>query len=103
MKKRYNAFISILIFAMAGMMVRALFVIKQCLDLADSQTNISSNERVDFYSPPTNATGVTVSPTETTLPKPEHVIASDTIGATGNLQMRKPIFDELTQYNAAVQ
>lgn len=52
MKKRYNAFISILIFAMAGMIVRALFVIKQCLDLADSQTNISSNERVDFYSPP---------------------------------------------------
>ena len=103
MKQKHNAIITILIIVMTGMIIGTLFVIKQCLDLTDAETNNSSNERVDFYSHPTDTTGVTVTPTETTLPEPEHVIASATIGAMGDLLMHKPIFDDLTEYNAAVQ
>lgn len=103
MKQKHNAIITILIIVMAGMIIGTLFVIKQCLDLTDAETNNSSNERVDFYSHPTDTTGVTLAPTETTLPEPERVIASATIGAMGDLLMHKPIFDDLTQYNAAVQ
>lgn len=103
MKPRHNTLVTILIVIIVAMIVGTLFVIKQCLDLANIDADIRSTEQADIYLPPANPTDTTVIPTETTLPEPEHVVATATIGAMGDLLMHKPIFDDLTEYNAAVQ
>lgn len=79
------------------------FLIKLCFDLApdpvpqgpDKVTATNPNHQRETVS--------TEPPTETTRPEPEHVVSTVTIGAMGDLLMHKPIFDDLTKYNAAVQ
>ena len=48
-------------------------------------------------------TETTLAPTQETLPEPEHVVATASISAQGDLLMHMPIFDDHVKYNSAVQ
>lgn len=80
-----------------------ILVIKLCLDLPskvepnapDKPSVILPNIEIEsFYTDP---------PIETTMPEPEHVVSTASVGAMGDLLMHMPIFDDQVKYNAAVQ
>lgn len=103
MKPKENRFVSLLLILIVFLIVGTLFMIKSCFDLAysDSGTTPTVQEEIQISSSiPTESIEI---PIETTSPEPEHVVATATIGAMGDLLMHKPIFDDLTEYNAAVQ
>ena len=79
------------------------FMIKLCLDLASEPVLQLTDKKPVLLPIPDRETVTTEPPTETTMPEPEHVVSTVSIGAMGDLLMHKPIFDDLTKYNAAVQ
>lgn len=102
MKSRHNALITVLLILIATLIAATLYVINLCLDLTYMDGDIGSTEQAEVYLPSVNPTENTVIPTEATLPEPENVIATASIGTMGDLLMHKPIFDDY-KYNAAVQ
>lgn len=103
MKSKKNTIAVILIIFIAAVIAGTLYVIKLCLDLTNNDADITASEQTEIRLPSADPTETTEPPTETTLPEPEHVVATASIGAMGDLLMHKPIFDDLTEYNAAVQ
>lgn len=103
MKSKQKRLISVLLILIVFFIVGTLFTIKACFDLVHLNPEVSSAEQGEIQIPTLVPTEPIVIPTETTLPEPEHVVATATIGAMGDLLMHKPIFDDLTEYNAAVQ
>lgn len=103
MKSKQNRLISILLILIVFLIVGTLFTIKACFDLVHLNPEVSSTEQGEYQVPSSVATELIEIPTETTLPEPEHIVSTATIGAMGDLLMHKPIFDDLTEYNAAVQ
>ena len=103
MKSKQKRLISVLLILIVFFIVGTLFTIKACFDLVHLNPEVSSAEQGEIQVPALVPTEPIVIPTETTLPEPEHVVSTATIGAMGDLLMHKPIFDDLTEYNAAVQ
>lgn len=103
MKSKQNRLISVLLILIVFFIVGTLFTIKACFDLVHLNSEVSSTAQGETQVPPSVSTEPIEIPTETTLPEPEHVVSTVTIGAMGDLLMHKPIFDDLTEYNAAVQ
>ena len=103
MKSKHNRLIPVLLILIVFFIVGTLFTIKACFDLVHLNTEVSSTEQGKIQVPTSVPTEPIEIPTETTLPEPEHVVSTATIGAMGDLLMHKPIFDDLTEYNAAVQ
>lgn len=103
MKPKENRFVSLLLILIVFLIVGTLFMIKSCFDLAYSDSETTPTVQEEIQVPSSIPTEPTEIPIETTSPEPEHVIATATVGAMGDLLMHKPIFDDLTQYNAAVQ
>ena len=104
MKKRNVILKSLLIALNINVILATIFVIKLCLDMPSREIEPMPSETVclplssEEAVPPKDTV-----PTATTEPESVHVIATATVGAMGDLLMHKPIFDDLTQYNAAVQ
>ena len=77
-------------------------VIYLCVDLVN-QTPPASTQAAKPVTLPTAAREETTEqptetqPPETTLPEPEHVVATATIGTMGDLLMHKPVFDTCRQ------
>lgn len=103
MKSKQNRLISVLLILIVFFIVGTLFTIKACFDLVHLNPEVSSTEQGEFQVPNSVPTEPIEIPAETTLPEPEHVVSTATIGAMGDLLMHKPIFDDFTEYNAAVQ
>ena len=103
MKSKQNRLISVLLILIVFLILGTLFTIKACFDLVHLNPEVSSTEQEEFQVPSSVSTEPIKIHTETTLPEPEHVVSTATIGAMGDLLMHKPIFDDLTEYNAAVQ
>ena len=78
-------------------------MIKLCLDLASEPVQQLTDKTPVSLPMPDRESVTTEPPTETTMPEPEHVVSTASIGTMGDLLMHKPIFDDLTKYNAAVQ
>lgn len=104
MAKRNKSWIHILLIGLIIFCIVATgFVIKLCLELASEPVPQSTDKTPVSLPVPDRETVTTEPPTETTMPAPEHVVSTAIIGAMGDLLMHKPIFDDLTKYNAAVQ
>ena len=103
MKSKQKRLISVLLILIVIFIVGTLFTIKACFDLVHLNPEVSSMDQGKIQVPTSVPTEPIEIPTETTLPEPEHVVSTATIGAMGDLLMHKPIFDDLTEYNAAVQ
>ena len=93
--------IVLLILLIALMIVATAFMIKLCLDIPGRDS--ASTPDTPLSSPVQTEPVQTEAPTETTMPEPEHAVATATVGSMGDLLMHMPIFDDLTKYNAAVQ
>ena len=104
MKSKNRKLLIILYALIALLIVGIIYVFILCLNVAHTDTITVPTETTQLQdSPTTTQPETTAPPPETTLPEPERVIATATIGTMGDLLMHKPIFDDLTQYNAAVQ
>ena len=94
----------LLILLIAAMIAATIFMIKLCLDIPNRASNSQSGGNpTSLFTPPETSAKETEAPTETTVPEPEHVVSTATIGSMGDLLMHMPIFDDFTKYNAAVQ
>ena len=84
--------LSLLLVAVLGFgTVKLLGAMKKTPDpTPDDQLSASETEN---NTPQTRPEGTTETPTETTVPEPEHVVARATIGATGDLLMHGPVID----------
>ena len=91
----------LLILLILAMIAATVFVIRLCIHIPNQTARPRPEQGTSLFSPPAQAP--TEAPTETTMPEPEHVVSTATIGSMGDLLMHKPIFDDLTEYNAAVQ
>lgn len=80
-----------------------IYVFILCLNIVHTDKASIPTEEIEIQFSPSTQTITSEATTETRPPEPEHVIATATIGAMGDLLMHKPIFDDLTEYNAAVQ
>ena len=97
-----HAGVKVLLILLILLMIAAtVFMIKLCLDIPGQTVKPRPTEAPGLFAP--TQTEEQEVPTETTLPEPEHVVSTATIGSMGDLLMHKPIFDDLTEYNAAVQ
>ncbi|MBQ8834450.1 MAG: CapA family protein [Oscillospiraceae bacterium] len=74
------------------MIAATVFLIKLCLDMADYVPDTTASEAVELPTD-TRPTETTEAPTETTMPVPEHVVSTATIGSMGDLLMHEPIFN----------
>ena len=78
-------------------------IIKLCLDLT-SEPIQQVTDKTPVSLPIADREEIPTEPTvETTMPEPEHVVSTASIGAMGDLLMHMPIFDDHSKYNAAVQ
>jgi len=97
-----NTGIFILLILLIFLMIAATaFMIKLCLDIPNQTIRPRPTEGSSLFSPTEDPP--TEAPTETTMPQPEHVVSTATIGSMGDLLMHEPIFDDFRKYNAAVQ
>lgn len=82
--------LSLLLVAVLGFgTVKLLGAMKKTPDpTPDDQLSATETEN---NTPQTRPEGTTETPTETTVPEPEHVVATATVSATGDLLMHKPI------------
>ena len=105
MKKSYTGLKTVLIFLMSLLIAASALMIKLSLNLAHREFSTEAvipDASIQLGTKPTEPTETEL-PTETTLPQPEQVVSTATIGAMGDLLMHKPIFDDHEKYNAAVQ
>ena len=103
-RKRNNSGIRTLLIALTILFIAATgLMIKLCLDLASEPVPQLTDKSPVSLPIPDRDTIPTEVPTETTRLEPEHVVSTASIGAMGDLLMHKPIFDDHTKYNAAVQ
>ena len=103
-REKKKSWIRILLIALIIFFIIATgFMIKLCLDLASEPVQQLTDKTPVSLPTPDRETVTTEPSTETTMPEPEHVVSTASIGAMGDLLMHKPIFDDLTKYNAAVQ
>ena len=78
-------------------------VIWMCVDLVNQVPQPSTQTEPQIFTLPTAAPRETepevteTEPPETTLPEPEHVVATATVGTMGDLLMHKPVFDTCLQ------
>lgn len=103
-KKAYILLKTVLIIFIVCMISATIFEIKLCWDLASMEVVTPTTEAVDielnggkFIQPMSEEI------TAPTLPEPEHVVSTATIGAMGDLLMHKPVFSNEGEYNSAVQ
>ena len=89
---------SIMVLLIVLMIAATALLIKLCLDISDYTPGTNESTPVNL---PTAEP--TTEPPEITLPEPEHVVATASISAQGDLLMHMPIFDDHVKYNAAVQ
>ena len=98
--KNHTGLKVVLILLILVMIAATGLMIQKCLELTSAEYTPSTGETIVL---PQN-TGVrreTEGPTETS--GPEHVVATATIASQGDLLMHKPVFDDLSEYNSAVQ
>ena len=101
-RRRNNTGTFVLLILLIILMIAATIVlIKLCLDIPGRSPE-SKPDTQPLFTVQTEPVQ-TQPPTETTMPEPEHVVATATIGSMGDLLMHMPIFDDWTKYNAAVQ
>ena len=91
-----------LILLILCMIAATAFIIKLCIGITGQQVQVKPSETISLVPSATTEPTETEAPTETTMPEPEHVVSTATIGSMGDLLMHMPIFDDYT-YNAAVQ
>ena len=103
MKSKTDKLLIILYAIIVATIIGIVYVLIQCLNIAHTDSIIMPTEEIEIQFSPSTQPKTTEPPTETTFPEPERVIATATVGAMGDLLMHKPIFDDLTEYNAAVQ
>ena len=102
--KNHTGLKVVLILLILGMIAATGLIIKMCLDLTNAEYTPSTGETVVLPRNTEETTEApTEAPTETTVPEAEHVVSTATIASQGDLLMHKPIFDDLTEYNSAVQ
>ena len=92
-----------LIILILAMIAATAFVVKMCFDLASQEPERNPQESgsvLENYQSTDPEETETEPPT--TVPVPEHVVSTATIGSMGDLLMHMPIFDD-NQYNSAVQ
>ena len=103
-REKKKSWIRILLIALIIFCIVATgFMITLCFDLASEPVQQLTDKTPISLPIPDRETVTTEPSTETTMPEPEHVVSTASIGAMGDLLMHKPIFDDLTKYNAAVQ
>lgn len=103
-REKKKSWIRILLIALIIFFIVATgFMIKLCFDLASEPVQQLTDKTPVSLPMPDRETVTTEPPTETTMPEPEHVVSTASIGTMGDLLMHKPIFDDHTKYNAAVQ
>ncbi len=83
-----------------AMIAATAFLVMLCVNLPGQEVQPGDNSGIIqlpiFQEEPTEPTQA---PTETTLPIPEHVVSTATIGSMGDLLMHKPVYH--SQYRAA--
>lgn len=90
----------VLILLILAMIAATAYVIKLCLDLTSMEVIPESGNSISLpVASDTRPEETTEEPTETTLPEPEHVVSTATIGAMGDLLMHMPLFS--SQYYSA--
>lgn len=103
MKQKNDKLVIILCTLIVLLNIGIVYVFILCLNIVHIDKVSAPTEEIEIQFSPSIQTITSEATKETTLPEPEHVIATATIGAMGDLLMHKPIFDDLTEYNAAVQ
>lgn len=103
MKTKTEKLVIILYALITVMIIGIIYIFILCLNIVNIDSVGIPTEELEIHFVPSTQNATTESPTEPTLTEPEHVVATATIGAMGDLLMHKPIFDDLTEYNAAVQ
>lgn len=84
----------VLILLILAMIAATAYVIKLCLGVVDMEADPRPSGTVQLPTAGENeAEPTTEAPTETTMPEPEHVVSTATIGAMGDLLMHEPIFN----------
>ena len=97
--KKHTGAIVVLTILILALIAGTVFMIKLCFDLAGQEVDVRPNDSIRLPDTEDTApTEITEEPTETTLPVPEHVVSTATVGAMGDLLMHMPIFS--SQYNA---
>ena len=101
-EKTHGGLKTVLIILILAFIAASAFMVKLCLDLTtnvpDARPGVQESIPDEELAVPTE----TETEPPTTIPVPEHVVTTASIGSMGDLLMHKPIFDD-TQYNAAVQ
>ena len=92
--------LTVLIFVMIAL---TGLVIWMCVNLVNKTPQTTVRTETQAYTLPTvirtEPTQAETQPPETTLPEPEHVVATASIGTMGDLLMHKPVFDTCLQSN----
>lgn len=102
--KKHTGAIVVLILLIIAMIAATVFLIKLCLEIPGNSPDAKPNENShSLFFPVITKPEETEAPTETTMPQPEHVVATATIGSMGDLLMHMPIFSAEGKYNGAVQ
>ncbi len=90
---------TVLIILILVMIAASTFMVKLCFDLATQTPEPKPSENgsvLDDYTP-TEPEETETQPPETTMPEPEHVVSTASVGTMGDLLMHTPIF--LPKYN----
>lgn len=93
--KIFLILLMLLLLAGTGLMIRL------SLELTNAEPETTPAETVTLPRPALPSESVET--TAAAIPEPEFTASTATIGAMGDLLMHKPIFDNKTEYNAAVQ
>ena len=92
--------LTVLIFVMIAL---TGLVIWMCVNLVNKTPQTTVRTETQIYTlptvPRTEPAQTETQPPETTLPEPEHVVATASIGTMGDLLMHKPVFDTCLQSN----
>ena len=99
--KNHTGLKIVLILLIFAMIAVTGYVIKLCIDITFVDTTVRPGETVAL-TPDTVQTepAETKSPPETTLPEPERVVSTATIGSMGDLLMHIQLFSDLPKYNS---
>lgn len=90
--------LTVLIFVMIAL---TGLVIWMCIDLVNKTPQASVRTETQIYTlptaPRTDPAQTETQPPETTLPEPEHVVATASVGTMGDLLMHRPVFESCLQ------